>query len=225
MGIRILFFICVSSIFLNAFNLIQEAQITSNYIYRGISQTNNTPALSMKFILKQSGFYSGVWASRVKFDTNDTSFMKILDDRRYYADSEVDVFYGYEFLLGSNSLGFGYLDKRYFVNNTLQADISTQYFGYIGLDLGVNTIIKASYDIHNVINPLVVELLIKNNINGVRSSFIYGWHIQNKNRYWSSSIDIPILYFSKKSMFSFMFSRFMPIIGKQVDDFVISYRF
>ncbi len=54
--------------------------LNSDYIYRGISQTNENPAISGGFdIAGESGLYAGVWASNVAFD----------------GSVEIDVYAGY----------------------------------------------------------------------------------------------------------------------------------
>ena len=67
-----------------------QAEITANvalstdYMYRGISQTDSTPALSGGFDYShESGFYAGLWASNV--------------DSAFYsgANIEIDTYFGY----------------------------------------------------------------------------------------------------------------------------------
>ncbi len=49
--------------------------LTTDYVWRGISQTNNDPAIQGQFDLShESGFYIGAWASNVEFaDGSKTS--------------------------------------------------------------------------------------------------------------------------------------------------------
>ena len=48
--------------------------LTTDYIYRGISQTNNDPAIQGSFdISHESGVYAGIWASNVDLDDPDAS--------------------------------------------------------------------------------------------------------------------------------------------------------
>lgn len=75
--------------------------LTTDYIYRGISQTDSGPAIQGGFDLEHdSGFYAGIWASNLDFG----------DD----ADIEIDYYLGFggEF---SNKLGYdlGYIYYSY----------------------------------------------------------------------------------------------------------------
>jgi len=77
--------------------------ITSDYVFRGVSQTDSSPAVQAGVDYgHESGLYVGIWASNVDFG----------DD----ADAEVDYFIGY---LGE-------------VNDTFSYDISYTYYTYIG---------------------------------------------------------------------------------------------
>ena len=65
--------------------------LTSNYVFRGISQTDDGPAISGGFDLStESGIYVGVWGSSVDF-SDDTTM-------------ELDVYAGY----GWEMAGFGF---------------------------------------------------------------------------------------------------------------------
>ncbi len=51
-----------------------SAALTTDYIWRGVSQTNNDPAIQGSFDLShESGIYAGVWGSNVEFGDQDTS--------------------------------------------------------------------------------------------------------------------------------------------------------
>ncbi len=72
-------------------DILLNASITSNYIWRGTTQTNDNPAFQAGADLGfESGFYLGAWASNVDF----------LDETTY----ELDVYGGY----GGSSNGFSY---------------------------------------------------------------------------------------------------------------------
>ena len=52
-------------------SLSANVTLTSDYVYRGLSQTNEGPALQGGFDYShESGFYLGVWASNVEFNVN-----------------------------------------------------------------------------------------------------------------------------------------------------------
>jgi len=70
--------------------------VSSNYIWRGASQTNNQPAVSGGIDYEAaSGFYVGMWASNVDFG-DDTS-------------AEADVYAGYSFDAGEVEFDVGYI--------------------------------------------------------------------------------------------------------------------
>jgi uncharacterized protein (TIGR02001 family) len=69
----------------------------SDYVFRGISQTRNDPAIQGYAELQAYGFYAGVWGSNVKFNANG------------YSDpsSEVDFYGGYRATLGPVGIDVG----------------------------------------------------------------------------------------------------------------------
>jgi uncharacterized protein (TIGR02001 family) len=80
------------------------AAITSNYVFRGISQTDNDPAVQGSFEYKNPvGFYTGVWGSNV-------------DDSISEGNVELDLYAGY---------------KKELVEN-LTFDLSIIYYWYPG---------------------------------------------------------------------------------------------
>jgi len=77
--------------------------LTSDYVFRGISQTDGSPAVQVGLDYEhESGFFAGTWASNVDFG----------DD----ANGEIDFFAGY----------FGE------INDTLSYDFSYTYYTYTG---------------------------------------------------------------------------------------------
>ncbi len=69
---------------------------TSDYVFRGISQTGEDPAIQGGFDFKHaSGFYAGVWGSNVKFNP-------AVDD----ASLETDLYAGFAGTLGDSGLGW-----------------------------------------------------------------------------------------------------------------------
>lgn len=80
----------------------------SDYVFRGISQTGETPALQGNIDLEHdSGFYAGVWASNVDFGAGDD------------ADLEIDYYGGFRGNLINDSFGY---------------DIGAVYYSYPGVD-------------------------------------------------------------------------------------------
>lgn len=61
---------------------------TSNYISRGMTQSNEKSAVFGEVTIGYNGFFSGIWASNVEFEGTD-------------ADSEIDLYLGYSTTLGN----------------------------------------------------------------------------------------------------------------------------
>ncbi len=76
-----------------------NAVVTNNYIWRGVTQTDDQAAVSggIDFNAK-SGFYVGAWASNVKYGT---------------ANSELDLYAGYGFEAGEFAFDVGFLNYGY----------------------------------------------------------------------------------------------------------------
>ncbi|OLF81136.1 hypothetical protein AWH62_00220 [Maricaulis sp. W15] len=67
--------------------------LATDYIFRGITQTDNGPAISGGFDVESGGFYGGVWASSVDF-SDDTTM-------------ELDLYGGYGFAAGGFDFDVG----------------------------------------------------------------------------------------------------------------------
>ena len=76
-----------------------NAAVTNNYIWRGVTQTDDQAAVSggIDFNAK-SGFYAGAWVSNVKYGT---------------ANSELDLYVGYGFEAGELAFDVGFLNYGY----------------------------------------------------------------------------------------------------------------
>jgi len=76
-----------------------NAAVTNNYIWRGVTQTDDQAAVSggIDFNAK-SGFYAGAWASNVKYGS---------------ATSELDLYAGYGFSVNDFTFDVGYLNYGY----------------------------------------------------------------------------------------------------------------
>lgn len=71
--------------------------VTSNYMFRGITQSDGDPALQASVtVAHESGFYAGFWGSNIDF--NDGFF-----SGKEAAELEVDLYVGYGFALGENT--------------------------------------------------------------------------------------------------------------------------
>jgi len=111
-----------------------QAEITANvalssdYMFRGISQTDNTPAISGGFDYShESGFYAGVWASNV--------------DENFFpgANVEIDTYVGWGGSADSWSYDVGVL--RYNYPGVKNSDTNTnEAYGSLGYDFGVASV-------------------------------------------------------------------------------------
>ena len=83
-----------------AFALEGEIGVSSDYMWRGMSQTDGKPALNIgAWQDVGKGFYVGAWASNVDFN----------DDTKI----EYDLYGGYAFSKGDFNLDVGYMSYRY----------------------------------------------------------------------------------------------------------------
>ena len=73
--------------------------LTSDYVFRGISQTNEDPALSGGIDITSGSFYFGAWASNVDFGDE--------------TDAESDFYGGYRTEAGGYALDFGVISYIY----------------------------------------------------------------------------------------------------------------
>lgn len=76
--------------------------LTTDYVYRGLSQSDESPAISGGFdaAFGDSGFYVGTWASSINFGTGG-------------ANMELDLYGGYKFALGPVAMDVGVLGYFY----------------------------------------------------------------------------------------------------------------
>lgn len=74
--------------------------LTTDYTFRGISQTNENPAIQGGFNVNHaSGFYAGVWGSNVDFNEDETGGVD-------GATLELDLFGGFAGKFGASELGY-----------------------------------------------------------------------------------------------------------------------
>ncbi len=91
-----------------------NASVTSNYIWRGMTQTNDNPAFQAGADLGfENGFYVGTWASNVDFG----------DDTTY----ELDLYGGYAGEAGGFSYDIGYISYIYDDESGADLDFSEVY--------------------------------------------------------------------------------------------------
>lgn len=83
---------------LSAENFNAQVAITSDYVFRGISQTRGDPAVQGGFDFRHaSGFFAGIWGSSVDFPSNR--------GRAKPRTLELDYFVGFELVLGDSWSG------------------------------------------------------------------------------------------------------------------------
>jgi len=99
-----------------------NVSFTSDYIWRGMTQTDG-PAIQGGFdYAAESGFYAGIWGSNVNF--NDGT------------GSELDYYFGYGFEAGSIGVDLGYVAFDY-PDNTTGADFEEIVIGLSYSDFGL----------------------------------------------------------------------------------------
>jgi len=91
----------------------------SNYIWRGVSQTDDQPAIQGGLDLShESGFYAGTWASNVDFGADEANY-------------ELDLYAGYDFTLPNDDFSLG-LNTIYYAYPDGDSDIDFWEIGISG---------------------------------------------------------------------------------------------
>ena len=84
----------------SAFEISANLAITSNYVWRGMTQTANSPAVQGGIDLGYKGFYLGTWGSNIEFgDTNN--------------NLEADFYTGYKNEIAGIGFDIGYILYAY----------------------------------------------------------------------------------------------------------------
>ena len=104
--------------------------MTSNYVWRGMSQTGNSPAIQGGVDLDYQGVYVGVWGSNINF--GDTK-----------ASLEADVYVGYANEIANFSYDVGYVQYIY-PNATDEYNFGEAY-AKLGYDFEVVSVGAAYY--------------------------------------------------------------------------------
>lgn len=99
-----------------------ELSLSTQNLYRGLRQTASGPTFSGSLdYMGESGFYAGIWASRVKFE-------RPFDER----DSEIDYYLGYQRQLQPNfAIDFGVTRSTYHGDSTLNYDWTEYYLNTV----------------------------------------------------------------------------------------------
>lgn len=104
-----------------------NAAVTSNYVWRGMTQTDGNGALQAGADLKKGTFYAGTWLSNVDFGTNDSL--------------EYDLYAGITPSVGDYSFDFGVISYMY----DGDTDTTTELKAAVSHSIGAGTIGGAMY--------------------------------------------------------------------------------
>ena len=100
-----------------------NVSFTSDYIWRGMTQSD-APAIQGGFdFAADNGFYAGIWGSNVNFNNG--------------AGSELDYYFGYATEVGSVGVDVGYISYEY-IDSTPDATFDETYLGLSFGDFGVS---------------------------------------------------------------------------------------
>ena len=109
--------------------------MTSNYVWRGMTQTDDSPAIQGGFDLEYKGVYAGVWGSNVEYGN---------------ASLETDVYFGYAGEVSGLSYDVGFIEYIY-ANQPDALNFGEVYVG-LGYDFGVASVgalYSIGVDTHN----------------------------------------------------------------------------
>ena len=106
----------------SAFEVSANLAITSNYVWRGMTQTANSPAVQGGIDLGYKGFYLGTWGSNVEF--GDTA-----------NNLEADFYGGYKNEIAGIAFDIGYIYYAY-PNESDAFNFDEAYVG-LGYDFGI----------------------------------------------------------------------------------------
>jgi len=106
----------------SAFEVSANLAITSNYVWRGMTQTANSPAVQGGIDLGYKGFYLGTWGSNVEF--GDTA-----------NNLEADFYAGYKYSFSGVEFDIGYIYYAY-PNESDAFNFDEAYLG-LGYDFGM----------------------------------------------------------------------------------------
>jgi uncharacterized protein (TIGR02001 family) len=104
----------------SGFEISGNVALTSDYRFRGISQSDKNPAIQGGFDMEFSpGFYVGTWGSSVDFDSNDG----------YDGSLELDYYAGWSSAIGDTDFGIdvGYIYYDYPGDNGDEGDYGEVY--------------------------------------------------------------------------------------------------
>ena len=171
--------------------LVMQAGVVSDYVFRGISQTDNNPALQGGVEYRHSsGPYAGLWGSNVDLPSGSDS------------DIEADIYFGYSNEIKARNIGWdvGYIAYRY--NKSI--DNFEEVYGSMSFDVAptVTLITKISWDQGN--ETTVAEVMgvfkLRQDINfKVRPGLVNAPRSAEDYRFFqlAAGINLPLNSFAK----------------------------
>ena len=125
--------------------------LTSNYVWRGMTQTQNSPAIQGGFDIGYKGLYAGVWGSNIDFGDGVN------------ASVEIDIYAGYANEIAGLSYDINYCQYTY------PGDTDNLNFGEASLTLG--------YDFK--VASLSAKYYVGVDTNDVKNNSTDGWEPEN----------------------------------------------
>ena len=167
----------------SAFTTSGNLSITSDYVFRGLSQTAGKAAVQGGYdISHTSGLSAGVWASNVSSAIGGL---------------EIDLYANYGFKVGAVDLSVGYINYTYnTAANGGEANVSATY---AGLQL------KASKGVNGTLNDYYYEANYNRDIaqvKGLSLGLHYGSDRLSNNDDYAISLSYPVLGFTGTVSFS-----------------------
>ncbi len=101
----------------NAIDIAFGVALTSNYMFRGITQSDNKPAFQAYMEATYGIFYAGVWGSTVDFGDDNTAEIDLTGGiRPTFGNLSLDIGYArYFYTADGNCCGEGYVKAEYAV--------------------------------------------------------------------------------------------------------------
>ena len=112
----------------SVFEVSANRAITSNYVWRGMTQSANSPAVQGGIDLGYKGFYLGTWGSNVEF--NDIANLDVTNN-----NLEADFYAGYKYSFSGVEFDIGYIYYAY-PNESDAFNFDEAYLG-LGYDFGM----------------------------------------------------------------------------------------
>lgn len=160
------------------FNVYGGVTATTNYVFRGVTFSDDGPALQPYLEAEYKGFYAGIWASNVDFGPDGTD------------DYEVDYYIGYR---GETSGGFSYDVNyaRFTFDDT--GDCCGEFNVVLGLPVGEKTEVSAVFAYDPDANALASALGASYAINDLWSvSASFGHDELLAHNYWDAGVGYTI---------------------------------